>query len=572
MMSGGNQSECITVRIGHSLNEAEKNHVTSRRESVLECLKRHEIHCSLEEMPNIALVASGGSERAMLGLLGSLLALFQDDLLDCVLYLAGLSGSTWCMVSLYKEPNWSSKLEKVKEDIQNKLGGNISFKEKCKKLKRYYREKDNFSLTDFWAVLYITMIVKEIDEQTFSDLRSKQSTKDPYPIYTVIDKQSHEDKLDADTFVEITPHETGYSIPGAFVDTSSFGSQFDQGAQIKDQPEMDMMFLQGLCGSGLASIEKILEELLTLIKDLISGELDMMGDYASSDIKQTDIRSLSPPHADEAGQVLLNLVEVNRLVLREEDPSSHITVLNDLLRGNLQQDKHENLFTMSKKINKKTVKEYTLYICDLQTSWNLTCNRIWENIAKCIELVVCWVWGTTYNFLHNMTAAEVSPSVCGETIRQYVDAGIAINSPFLPLLRRERHIDLIVSLDFSENDPFESLTETAKMCKRLHIDFPEVPKMSKEEKSAPKDFYVFEGHNAPAVIHIPLFNIVNCDDKAEIKRLKHKYTTFQGPYSSDLIEELLEKAGLNIKNNKRSLLTEIKKIIQRKQSHICSFC
>ncbi|XP_016407168.1 cytosolic phospholipase A2 gamma isoform X2 [Sinocyclocheilus rhinocerous] len=541
MMSEENQSECITVRIGHSLNEAEKNHVTSRRESALECLKRHEIHCSLEEMPNIALVASGGSERAMLGLLGSLLALFQDDLLDCVLYLAGLSGSTWCMVSLYKEPNWSSKLEKVKEDIKNKLGGNISFKEKFKKLKKYYREKDNFSLTDFWAVLYITMIVKEIDEQTFSDLRSKQSTKDPYPIYTVIDKQSHEDKLDADTFVEITPHETGYSITGAFVDTSSFGSQFDQGAQIKDQPEMDMMFLQGLCGSALASIEKILEELLTLIKDLISGELDMMGDYASSDIKQTDIRSLSAPHADEAGQVLLNLVEVNRLVLREEDPSSHITFLNDLLRGNLQQDKHENLFTMSKKMNKKTVKEYTLYICDLQTSWNLT-------------------------------SAEVSPSVCLETIRQYVDAGIAINSPFLPLLRRERHIDLIVSLDFSENDPFESLTETAKTCKRLRIDFPEVPKMSKEEKSAPKDFYVFEGHNAPAVIHIPLFNIVNCEDKAEIKRLKHTYTTFQGPYSSDLIEELLEKAGLNIKNNKRSLLTEIKKIIQRKQSHICSFC
>ncbi len=46
-------------------------------------------------MPNIVLVASGGSERAMVGLLGSLDALSQDDLLDCMLYLAGLSGSTW---------------------------------------------------------------------------------------------------------------------------------------------------------------------------------------------------------------------------------------------------------------------------------------------------------------------------------------------------------------------------------------------------------------------------------------------------------------------------------------------
>ncbi|XP_016348067.1 cytosolic phospholipase A2 gamma-like [Sinocyclocheilus anshuiensis] len=59
-----------------------------------------------------------------------------------------------------------------------------------------------------------------------------------------------------DTFVEITPYETGYSITGAFVDTSSFGSQFDQGVKIKDQPEMDMLFLQGLCGSGLASLGK----------------------------------------------------------------------------------------------------------------------------------------------------------------------------------------------------------------------------------------------------------------------------------------------------------------------------
>ncbi len=46
-------------------------------------------------MPNIVLVASGGSKRAMVGLLGSLDALSQDDLLDCMLYLAGLSGSTW---------------------------------------------------------------------------------------------------------------------------------------------------------------------------------------------------------------------------------------------------------------------------------------------------------------------------------------------------------------------------------------------------------------------------------------------------------------------------------------------
>ncbi|XDV34163.1 hypothetical protein PO909_004359 [Leuciscus waleckii] len=325
-MSEGNQSECdCKVRIDHSLNEDEINHVTSRKESAQECLKRHGIHCSLEDLPNIALLASGGSERAMVGLLGSLVALFQDDLLDCMLYLAGLSGSTWCMASLYKVPNWSSKLNEVKDDFEQRLlNGDVRFKDKLSTLKKYYRQKDNFSLTDIWAVLVISEIVKEIDNCTFTSQRSQHS-KDPYPIYTVTDMLSRYDKLKAEKFVEITPHETGYSISGAFVDTSCFGSQFYQGVKIKDQPEMDMLFLQGMCGSGLADLEKILEALLHFIKDLMLHELGIMGDQASSGINQTDV------HSSEAGKVLLTLVELNLLVLREEDPSSHIQTLIDSL-------------------------------------------------------------------------------------------------------------------------------------------------------------------------------------------------------------------------------------------------
>lgn len=43
--------------------------------------------------------------------------------------------------------------------------------------------------------------------------------------------------------------------------------------------------------------------------------------------------SLSPSHVNEVYQVTLTLVELNILVLREEDPSSHIEILYDLLRG-----------------------------------------------------------------------------------------------------------------------------------------------------------------------------------------------------------------------------------------------
>lgn len=54
------------------------------------------------------------------------------------------------------------------------------------------------------------------------------------------------------------------------------------------------------------------------------------------------------------------------------------------------------------------------------------------------------------------------------------------------------------------------------MCKGLHIDFPEVPNDLDDERDDPKDFYVFEGPNAPTVIHIPLFNKTNCGDKGNV--------------------------------------------------------
>ncbi|XP_056336049.1 cytosolic phospholipase A2 gamma [Danio aesculapii] len=558
-------SEGVKVRISHSLNEAEINHVTNRRQSTLECLTRHGIQCSLDQVPNIALLGSGGSERAMVSLLESLYALAQTDLMDCMMYLAGISGSTWCMASLYKEPNWSKKLEVVKDDIIQKLvGPDVSLMDKYVALKEYYREKDNFSLTEVWAVLFISKMVKEIDESTFTSRHRSQHSKDPYPIYTVIDLQSKDDKLDADTFLEITPHETGVSITGAFVDSSSFGSQFKQGVKIKEQPEMDMLFLQGLCGSSLADPVKILEELIYIIKHLFGSESEMMADLSSSETKQTDIQSFSARHLDRAGKLLLTLVQVNLLVLKNEDPSSQVKTLNDLLRGKLDEDKYKKLLTKSKEMNKKTVKEYTVYVCNLQSYWDPTCNGIWSVIVKCTELVACWVWGTTYNFLHKMTEKEVS-RICKHELRHYADGGIVINSPFLPVLRKERHIDLIISHDFNEDDPFESLTKTAEICKKLHIDFPEVPEEIKKEKDFPRDFYVLEGCNAPTVIHIPLFNRANCGSKAEMERLKRKYSTIQGPYSIEKIDELLEKAGLNITNNKENLLTVILNVIKHKK-------
>ncbi|XP_065144268.1 cytosolic phospholipase A2 gamma isoform X1 [Paramisgurnus dabryanus] len=564
-----NQTENV-VRISHSLNESEKDHVGSRRESVLQCLLQHNMHCKLEEVPNIALLGSGGGERAMMGLMGSLVQLYKEGLLDCMLYLGGVSGSTWCMASLYKEPDWSCRLEEVKNDIIQRLtGGGVSWMDKLSKLIKYY-QKDNFSLTDVWAALVISEIVKEIDERPLSHQRS-QHGKDPYPIYNVIDKWSNRAKMEADVFFEITPHEVGYSITGAFVDSSCFGCQFDEGVTIKNQLEMETLYLQGLCGSVFADGEKILKELLKIIKKLFWLESDAMCNQASSG-NQSDIHSLSPSHVKQVFQVTSTLVKLNLMIFRDEDPSSHIEILNELLKGKLNKEETETEITlqmMSEEIVRKGIQEKTLYVCEQYSDLlqkHLNYKGVWMAVIKSIELVTCWIWGTTYNFLYNMTAHEVSPHILKEKTRHYEDAGIFINSPYFSVLRKERHIDLIISLDFSDDDdPFETVVQTADTCKKLLIPFPDV-QVSDEDKRSPRDFYVFESPNSPTVIHIPLFNIINC--AGEFTKWKKRYKTFQLPYSDEMIHDLLEKAEMNIKNNKVNLLREIQKIINRKSTNL----
>uniref|UniRef100_A0A671SXL5 PLA2c domain-containing protein n=1 Tax=Sinocyclocheilus anshuiensis TaxID=1608454 RepID=A0A671SXL5_9TELE len=145
------------VRIAHSLHTNEEEFVARRRETVFQSLQKLKIHCSKSEMPNIALLGSGGGQRAMVGLLGSLVQLDKAGLLDCILYLSGVSGSTWCMASLYQEPDWSTKLETVKDQIIKRLSGpGVRWGDAFAKLKKYYYEKDIFSLTDVWAVMAVT--------------------------------------------------------------------------------------------------------------------------------------------------------------------------------------------------------------------------------------------------------------------------------------------------------------------------------------------------------------------------------------------------------------------------------
>ncbi|XP_076866629.1 cytosolic phospholipase A2 gamma-like isoform X2 [Brachyhypopomus gauderio] len=548
------------VRLGHSLNEAERQHVSNRRATVQQCLQKHNIPCSLDEVPNIAVLGSGGGERAMIGLLGSLSQLGEEGLLDCIMYLSGVSGSTWCMSSVYKEPDWSTKMETVKQNIiQRLVSGHVSYTEQYERLKKTY-ERDNFSVTDIWAALFVSSVVKEIDEHVLTEQRG-QHTRDPYPIYTVNDKQCSHDTLYKDVWFEITPDECGYSLTGAFVDSTAWESQFENTAVTKKLPENDMMYLQGLCGSALADWKEIKKWIFEHLLHLLTQENMWI--------------NLQAPNKEEGYEVLCTLLELSVCFFRQKDASIYIKKINQLLKG--EHDKKGHRIHFEEPVTEESLRKEILRVCDSFFDWfpdllmegtDVSVVRkhssdagFSEVIVKCLKKLWKWDWGTTYNFIYKMTAAEVHPSILKSETRQYEDAGLLLNSPYFSVLRKERNVDLIISLDFSAGDPFATVDTAVKICKDLQISFPSIVHLETGEE--PDDFYVFKDNTAPTVIHIPLFNAVNC--KGEVEKWKNRYHTFQSPYSEDMIRDLLEIAALNITNAKQKFLEEIKEIIQRKR-------
>ncbi|XP_059404963.1 cytosolic phospholipase A2 gamma-like [Carassius carassius] len=584
-MSATKPNESVKRRNKNLLNNSEQEFVASRRNTVLQSLKKLKIQCSRKEVPNIALLGSGGGQRAMVGLLGSLVQLDKAGLLDCILYLSGVSGSTWCMASLYKEPNWSTKLETVKDKIIERMSGpGVSWGDALTKLKKYYYGKDFFSLTDVWAVMAVTSYVKEIDEHTLTEQRN-QHNKDPFPIYAVIDKQSKQSN-DGDPWFEINPYEAGYSLSGVFVDTGDFGSQFQKGSKNKHQDEFDMLYLQALCGSALGDEADIKKAMWQKIKDFFQNENtleamrkeerekidELMRKKKETEGKEAELESFSKPcppddpislSVDECHRALMDLVNMNISVLNGEDPSgfdkSIRTNLNGLSGGKIQPIyKMKTEETDDKRAEKRYTNRFSMDVCEYLSSRNSNwLVDIWISICKCMAE---WIWGRKYNFLHNMTDEAVNSTLLQSETRDYIDAGMLLNSPYFSVLREDRHIDLIISLDFSDGDPFMTINKASETCKKLKIPFPEVPS---DEGKKPKDFYVFKGQNSPTVIHIPLFNAVNCGDKVEDWR--KKYRTFQGAYSAEMIADLMDVAGKNISNNREKLKEQIRVVIEEKR-------
>nr|XP_014432244.1 cytosolic phospholipase A2 gamma-like [Pelodiscus sinensis] len=259
-----------TIRLSQELSAGEKEATGTRKGKVLKCLQSQGVACDEKTMPNIAVLGSGGGLRAMIALLGTLVEMKKQRLLDAAMYLCGVSGSTWCMSTLYHEKDWAEKIE----DLERRLRDQLS-ETSCDIIEEFNlviqaAEDELFSLTDVWDAFFVYSVLKlhdwtKLSEQTDA---SKKGTN-PYPIYAAIEysKLSKEGKTNPGTWFEFTPHESGFPGLGAFVSTKALGSKFQGGTSTEQREERHIGYLQGLWGSAPGSMKENIRFLIDLIKE-----------------------------------------------------------------------------------------------------------------------------------------------------------------------------------------------------------------------------------------------------------------------------------------------------------------
>ncbi|XP_063157055.1 cytosolic phospholipase A2 gamma [Candoia aspera] len=550
--------EKIEVRISKSLSDGEGRAIAARKKNVKKALAKLGIQCDLENIPNIAVLGAGGAVRAMIALYGTLIELKKYHLLDCVMYLGGVSGSTWCLPALYKNEDWIEEIENLsKHQFENLVQGQWDFN-KAMKAVLEAAEDECYSLTDFWSYFLVHKLLNKLDEDKLSAHGGSCETgKKPYPIYAAVNKQTYQNQ-NAGTWFEFTPHEVGIPGLGAYVHIKYFGSIFQNGQLIKEKKEKNICFLQGLWGSALGDEQNI--------SKTISDTLQNFRKYErSEDLTSTDLDTDSTKFnmLYECYQTLLELQSLESTDKRGVDKLDHLeNILKDHSSSKsyeLVRRMHETWYSADEQRKKE---EYMTLFQTLDADFgdfNNAFSQVFLNMVnKTCLCLLNWSWGSTNNFLYHCSDVEF-PDLTSNPIISLIDAGLAINTAYPPILRPERQVKLILSFDFSAGDPFLTIKKAAEYCEAHGIPFPKIDENELQDVDTPSDCYIFRGEHTPTVMHCPLFNKINCPGK--IAEYREQFSTFKLSYSDEEIEKLVSAAKKNVANVQQKILEEIKHIV-----------
>ncbi|XP_054463334.1 cytosolic phospholipase A2 gamma-like [Anoplopoma fimbria] len=548
-MEGNTTTSEKPIRQSQSLCTGEQDYVNKRKQVVLESLSRLGINCTADSVPHITLLASGGGQRAAVGLVGSLYQMREEGLLDSLLYLGGVSGSTWSMSSIYSDPHWSTSMDST---VSRLSGPGVELEEALAWLDERAKE-EHFSLSDIWGVLTSAGIMKQMDLRRLSDEASRNATN-PYPIYCAIEKHCFSYGPIEGKWFEVSPHEAGFTELGLFIKTSLLGSKFESGELLEEMPEMDMVKLQGVLGCALAHEE--------IIREFIPPWLNVPGQIDSAAKEYLRVYN-----------ALDKLVALTKSTINDPAAVSDLDKLQKLLEDKVKHNKSVWLEPKTSEERKGLSQQWSMELLAAVETWSrsLEDGAFKTHVSlltnKVFPKIMTWEWGTTPNFLYQYQDSTVPTCLRSQETVFLVDAGLLINVAYPSFLGEKRDIDLIIAPEYSAGNIFETLTLARDYAAELKKPFPEIDEKILEERDWPKDCYVFEGKKKePSIIYMPLFNRRNCKDAEEVKAKMEEFSTFQRPFSQEKIEFVLETAKANIKNNKETLQMEIQKSVLRRHN------
>lgn len=201
------------VRFGKDLCAQEKTFLSRRRLRTTKALSRYldvpEKDVHPDDVPTIAMCASGGGLRALVAGNSSYLSSHEDGLFDCVTYTAGVSGSCWLQTLYYSSIGQQSHA-RIIDHLKQRLGVHIAYPPALlemlsqaptnKFLLSGYVEKlrgvpdADFGLVDVYGLALAARFMVPRNELNVSDWDLKISNQrfytddgqQPLPIYTAV--------------------------------------------------------------------------------------------------------------------------------------------------------------------------------------------------------------------------------------------------------------------------------------------------------------------------------------------------------------------------------------------------
>ncbi|XP_055291886.1 cytosolic phospholipase A2 beta [Moschus berezovskii] len=525
----------LAVRLGCGPCAEEQAFLSRRKQVVAKALQQAlQLDGDLreDEIPVVAVMATGGGIRAMTSLYGQLAGLKALGLLDCVSYITGASGSTWALANLYEDPEWSQKdlagpIESLKTQVTKSKLGVLA----PRQLLRYQEELAERArlghptcFTNLWALINEALLHDEPQDHKLSDQREALSRgQNPLPIYCALNtKEQSLTTFEFGEWCEFSPYEVGFPKYGAFIPPELFGSEFFMGRLTKQLPESRICFLEGIWSNLYAAN----------LQDSL---------YWSSEPSQ---------FWDRWAQARVSLDKEQVPLLKIEEPPTVAgriaEVFTDLLtRRPLAQATHNFLRGFS------FHKDYFQH--PHFSAWKAT---------------------KLDGLPNELTPAE--PYLC------LLDVGYLVNTSCPPLLPPTRDVDLIVSLDYNLQGAFQQLQLLGRFCQEQGIPFPPIAP-SPEEQRQPQECHLFSDParpDIPAVLHFPLVNASFRDHSAPgVRRTAEEqaagevnlsasdspYHYSKVTYSLEDVDKLLRLTQYNICNNQERLLEALREAMQRRR-------